>query len=249
MSGPLSAAFEIGPREVVTIVGGGGKTTTLFRLGRELHPRGGTVITTTTHIMVPPPDPDLETVMGSEPDTMLAGCRAALARGRVPVLGSRLTPEGRLGGVAPEVVDVCAAQADLAYLTVEADGSAHKPFKAPLEYEPVVPRSTTLLVAVVGVDALGQPLDGEHIHRPQRVAELSGATLGEPVTAETIARVMVHPAGPLRDAPESARVVILLNKADTDARRVAAMEIAQALRAHSGPPTLIGAVATAQPFF
>jgi len=245
----LSAAFGLGDREVVTIVGGGGKTTTLFRLGRELHQRdGGVVVTTTTHIMIPPPEPDLETVLEVEAELAPAACRSALARGHLPVLGTRFTPEGRLGGVAPEVVDLCAAQTDLAYVVVEADGSAHKPFKAPLAHEPVVPRSTTLLLAVVGVDALGQPLDAEHIHRPQRVAELSGAALGAPVTAETIARVMVHPAGPLRDAPVSARVIILLNKADSDARRAAAAEIADAVRAHGGPPTLIGSVAAADPF-
>ena len=248
MTGPLSAAFGLGSREVITIVGGGGKTTTLFRLGRELHDGPCVVITTTTHIMIPPPAPDLETVVEAEAEAVPAACRGALGRGRLPVLGTRFTPEGRLGGVAPAVVDLCAAQTDLAYVVVEADGSAHKPFKAPLAHEPVVPKSTTLLVAVVGVDALGKPLDSEHIHRPQRVAELSGAGLGEPVTAETIARVMVHPEGPLRDAPHSARVVILLNKADSAERRAAAAEIADALRAHAGPPTLIAAVAAADPF-
>ena len=248
MTGPLSAAFGLGPRDVITIVGGGGKTTTLYRLGRELRGRSGVVITTTTHIMIPPPEPDLETVVEAEAESAPAACRGALARGHLPVLGTRFTPEGRLGGVAPEVVDLCAAEADLAYVVVEADGSAHKPFKAPLAHEPVVPHSTTLLLAVVGVDALGAPLDGEHIHRPERVAELSGAELGEPVSAETIARVMVHPAGPLRDAPALARVVILLNKADNAQRRKAAADIAAALRAHGGPPTLIGAVAAVDAF-
>src|SRR5437762_2844062 len=146
MTGPLSAAFGLGPRDVITIVGGGGKTTTLYRLGRELRGRSGVVITTTTHIMIPPPEPDLETVVEAEAESAPAACRGALARGHLPVLGTRFTPEGRLGGVAPEVVDLCAAEADLAYVVVEADGSAHKPFKAPLAHEPVVPHSTTLLL-------------------------------------------------------------------------------------------------------
>jgi hypothetical protein len=30
--------------------------------------------------------------------------------------------------------------------------------------QPVVPSSTTWLIAVVGVDALGMPLDSDHIH-------------------------------------------------------------------------------------
>lgn len=81
-----------------------------------------------------------------------------LRESHLPVLGTRVTPECTLAGIPPEMVDQFAAQAEFSYVVVEADGSAHKPFKAPLEYEPVVPCSTTLLIAVVGVDALGQPL-------------------------------------------------------------------------------------------
>ena len=248
MDAPLAAAFGVGPREVVTIVGGGGKTTTLFRLGRELRQRGGTIVTTTTHIMLPPAEADLETVIEADPTGAIERCRAALAAGHLAVLGTRETPDGRLGGLQPEAVDLCAAYVDIPYVVVEGDGSAHKPFKAPLPHEPVVPMSTTLLLCLVGVDALGQPLDEDHIHRPERVRELSGATLGEPVTAEAIASVLVHPSGPLRDAPRGARVLILLNKADSPARLEAANLIADAVRRRHGPPVLIGAVASAIPF-
>ncbi|HEY2594913.1 MAG TPA: selenium cofactor biosynthesis protein YqeC [Chloroflexota bacterium] len=249
MSTPLVEALGVGEREVVVLVGGGGKTTTLFRLGRELLGTGaGVVVTTTTHIFAPEPEPDLETILLAGQDQGLAACREALAGGRLPVLGTRLTPDGRLAGVPPEVVDQYATHAEFSHLVVEADGSARKPFKAPLEYEPVVPTSTTLLIAVVGVDALGQPLDAEHIHRPQRVAELSGAIPGEPLTAEAIARVLVHPLGPLRGAPPATRTLVLLNKADTPERQAAADQIALAVREQHGPPTLIGAVAADVPF-
>ena len=242
-------ALGIGEREVVVLVGGGGKTTTLYRLGREALSTGaGVVVTTTTHIFWPGTQSDLETIFLADWDQGVAECRAARERGHLPVLGTRVTPERRLAGVAPEVVDHFASQAEFSCVVVEADGSAHKPFKAPLDYEPVVPSSTTLLIAVVGTDALGQPLDVEHIHRPQRVAELSGAIPGEPLTADAIASVLVHPLGPLRDAPPAARTLVLLNKADTPERTAAAHEIARALRDRDGPATLIGAVAADVPF-
>jgi probable selenium-dependent hydroxylase accessory protein YqeC len=250
VSTPLATGLGVRDREVVVLVGGGGKTTALFRLGRELLSIGkSVVVTTTTHIFAPGPEADLETVLGSFDDTGLTESRAALARGHLPVLGTRLTPDGKLAGVAPEVVDQLAAQSDITHVVVEADGSAHKPFKAPMDYEPVVPSSTTLLIAVVGVDALGQRLDADHIHRPQRVAELSGAALGEPLAAEAIAAVLVHPLGPLRDAPPTARSLILLNKADTKEGLAAAGRIAQAIRAVDGPETIIGAVAAPVPFW
>jgi probable selenium-dependent hydroxylase accessory protein YqeC len=249
MPSPVAAAFGIGPREVVTLVGGGGKTTTLYRLARELQHRGrGAVITTTTHILAPLPAPDLETIVEAEPGLAVVRCLAAVGAGCIPVLGSGLLHDGRLAGVAPALVDDCAAHPELAYVVVEADGAGRKPFKAPLAHEPVVPSSTTLLVAIVGADAVGQPLDAEHVHRPQRVAELSGASPGEPLTAETIAAVLLHAAGPLRDAPRGARILILINKADTPARCAAAQAIALAVTLHNGPRTLIGAVAAEIPF-
>ncbi len=245
----LVQAFGIGEREVVTIVGGGGKTTTMYRLGRELHGAGARVVlTTTTHIFAPDPNSDVETVVEEDPVRNLTRIRTVLERGRLPVTGTGLKADGRLAGISTEAADCFAQQADLAHIVIEADGSAHKPFKAPLEYEPVVPSSTTLLIAVVGVDALGMPLNSDHIHRPQRVAELSGAVPGQPLRAESIARVLVHPLGPLRDAPPGARTLVLLNKADTPARHAAADAIAQALRAAGGPPFIIGAVAQPMPF-
>src|SRR5579871_2577738 len=145
MSTPLANALRLGAREVVVLVGGGGKTTTLFRLGRELLSTGaGVVVTTTTHIFDPGQQTDLETIFLNERDQSIAECRTALARGHLPVLGTRITPERRLAGVPTDVVDHYASQAEFSYVVVEADGSAHKPFKAPLEHEPVVPASTTL---------------------------------------------------------------------------------------------------------
>lgn len=246
---PVAHALGLGSREVVVLVGGGGKTTTLFRLARELRMAGaGVIATTTTHIFAPDAAADLETIVEPDAERGLEASRVALGRGRLPVVGTRLTPDGKLAGVPPEVVDLYASQPDIAYVVAEADGSAHKPFKAPLDYEPVVPGSTTLLIALVGLDALGAPLDAEHIHRPQRVAELSGATLGEPLSADAIASVLVHPLGPLRDAPASSRTLVLLNKADSNERCAAADSIVRALAARDGPPVLIGAVANPKPF-
>ena len=42
----LAAALDVGDHELISVVGGGGKTTTLFALGRQLS--GSVVLTTTT---------------------------------------------------------------------------------------------------------------------------------------------------------------------------------------------------------
>ena len=52
------------------------------------------------------------------------------------------------------------------------------PFKAPAEYEPVIPASTDLVVAVVGLSVIGQALSEEFVHRPERVAVSGGMPIG-----------------------------------------------------------------------
>src|SRR5215470_16151128 len=105
-----------------------------------------------------------------------------------------------------------------------------RPFKAPADHEPVIPEETTLVIAVVGADVFGQPLDGEHVHRPERVSALSGAAPGSPVTPELVARVLTHPEGGRKGVPPGARLAVLINKMDavpdpSPARETAALLI------------------------
>ena len=44
----LTEALDVADNEVVALVGGGGKTSAMFRLAREIATAGGNAITTTT---------------------------------------------------------------------------------------------------------------------------------------------------------------------------------------------------------
>src|SRR5262249_16417193 len=114
-------------------------------------------------------------------------------------------------------------------LVNEADGSRMRPFKAPAAHEPVIPAATTLVVPVVGADVLGQPLDAEHVHRPELVSALTGATVGVPVTPEIVAGVLAHPDGGRQGVPADARVVVVINKVDSLPDRKPAHETAERL--------------------
>ena len=60
--------------------------------------------------------------------------------------------------------------------------------------------------------ALGKPLAEEHVHRPELVADLTEAAVGEPVTVEMVATVLSHPQGGLKGLPKQARVIPILNQ-------------------------------------
>ena len=156
--------------------------------------------------------------------------RAALiAHRHVLVVGPIESTTGRAAGISPELVSRLRAWCPGACLILEADGSRRLPFKAPADHEPVIPPETTVVVPVVGADVFGQPLDSEHVHRPELVSALSGAPLGAPITPEIVASVLAHPDGGRKGVPAGARVVVLINKVETLPDRKPARDTAERL--------------------
>ena len=229
----LSQAFSIQAHDIVAFVGGGGKTTTMFRLADEWVAQGKRVITTTTtrifaaQIQLAP-----QHIFASDKMQMLRNVRAAMQTApHVLVIGTT-NQDGKAFGVEPEWIDALAVERIADLILIEADGSRMRPFKAPAAHEPVVPSCTTLLVPVVGADVLGKALNDEQVHRAELVAQLAGIALETPLNAEHIARVLAHPQGGLKHCPPRARVIPLLNKIENDAQQTAAREIAQQLLMH-----------------
>ena len=225
----LAGALDVRRDEVVALVGGGGKSTAMFRLARELVGQGGRAITTTTtrifgaQIRLAPAH---VSVAGLTRDRVEA---ALDAHGHVLVIGETDPDSGKAEGVSLDLFARLRSWFPDAAILNEADGSRMRPFKAPAAHEPVIPDETTLVVPVVGADVFGVPLDEAHVHRPELVSALSGAAPGTPVTPEVVARVLLHPEGGRKGVPPHARVSVVINKLDNASARAAARETADRL--------------------
>lgn len=164
-----------------------------------------------------------------------AVCFTGDENGYFPVNDQRLAPLAELGtllsnhghclvvgrvegekasGVGPEMPAQLLARPDVDAVLVEADGSRMRPCKAPANHEPVIPAGATLLIPVVGIDALGQPLVVA-AHRPELVGALSGLALGDLMTVEALATLITHPAGGMKGLPPKARMIPLINKVES----------------------------------
>jgi molybdenum cofactor cytidylyltransferase len=234
--------------EVISFVGAGGKTTAMYCLGRELASQGWRVITTTTTMIRPPTlNPREGLIVESDSAQAVRLVKAALRHKRLITLASqRLGAENKLKGIEPGLVAAITELVDA--VIVEADGARGLSLKAPAAYEPVVPCATTLLVPVVGIDAVGRRLAEETVHRPELVARLTGWALGEMIHPSLLATLLVHPQGALKGAPADARVAPLINKVHDEATLVAARQVASLTKANpSLERVLIGAVATDEP--
>ena len=223
----LLGCLGIARRDVVSVAGAGGKTTLVYRLADEARQAGWRVlVTTTTHMGWLP-----ETVTGpvfveAEGDPGEGLAAALRDEGRATLLGRRVR-EDKLEGVRPERVDALASCADL--LLVEADGARGRSLKVPAPHEPVVPRSTTLMIVVVALDVLGEALSEERIHRLELAAAVSGTALGEAVDEDTVVTCLRHTSGYPSRLPHGARSAVFLNKVEDQDGRAAAARIARRL--------------------
>lgn len=240
----LRTALGMGDSEIVAIVGGGGKTTILYRLGDETVATGGRAILTGTTRFTPRADGVQPRVVFAESElALLDGLRAALAIEQMVVAGAGWGNKGRIMPVEPLWLAAMAAIPHVTAVIAEADGSAGRPFKAPAEHEPVVAPSTTLLISVVGIDVLGKPLSAEKVHRPEIAAALTDTQLDTPVDEGMIARVLIHPLGGRKGLPPAARWIPVLNKIETDAQHRAARRIAELLLAGGAERVVIARAA------
>ncbi len=217
----LITTFQITPADNIAIVGGGGKSSLMFALGRELAQARQRVLLTTTTRIFAEQIALAPTHLAFDPQTqglndILSLLKTAFARhNQVLLIGKADEASGKAFGLTPDIIDAIARRNLADVIINEADGSRMRPFKAPAAHEPVIPASATLVIPAVGLDALGKPLNDNHVHRAALVAALSKTPLNAPVTPQTIAAVLTHPHGGLKNVPPAARVVPLLNKLDT----------------------------------
>lgn len=217
----LAPSLGMDAPELVSFVGAGGKKTAMAELVEEAIAADRTVAyTTTTHM---PPPSDLPLVLHGEGDATTTGSEPfALADERV---ADPERADEKVSGLDPATIDGMFEDGSVDWLLVKADGARRREFKAPGSNEPVIPDDSTSVVVVASVASVGKPLAAPTVHRPERVADIADATVGEPVTVDTMASVLASDDGGCKGIPEDARAVVLVNKADTAARREKAQDI------------------------
>ena len=228
----LRQALILERQGVVSLVGAGGKTSLMFKLAREISDAGDTVLTTTTtKILNPTPQQSSNLIISDDLDTIIKNTEEVYKKNQrhITAAASRVQPENKLIGLQPEIIDALAATKIFGWIIVEADGAARKPLKAPASHEPVIPESSTHVVGICGLRAVGNPLSETWVHRSERFAEIAGLNSGQTITAEAFGDMLVHEKGIFKGTPSSALRIVFLNQADVPAGNDAGKRIAELL--------------------
>ncbi len=225
----LREALQIHPREMVSLVGAGGKTTTLYRVAKEMRVDGAKVLITTTTKIFQPTKPHVDRLFLVEAPDALLQASATIKAPAIIGAGYRVDDDGKLVGLPCAWIDSLQGSGQFDCLLVEADGAASRLFKVPSEMEPVIPANCRLVVWIMAIKALGKPLNPSFVHRAERAAALLEVPPDTPLTTAHIAQLLRHPSGCLSGIPAHCRKVALLNQADSPEEIDRARELAPTL--------------------
>ena len=216
---------------ILAVVGAGGKTTVVSKLGAVAVSLERPVVVTTT------------TKMGSEQvapwnpyygDDLTLGETHIVEQMKRGQMGSwfQSIAGHKVVGLDPELLDTLHDRHPDWSIVVEADGAKTKWLKAPKPHEPVIPTNTVTTIAVVNMQVLGKPLTEDYVHRIEEVQAIMEVPLGDRITPEGVVKLLGHDKGVFQYA-QGKRIVFCTGCDTVDSTEVDAfLQALQSLSLH-----------------
>jgi len=217
-------ALNLKERAFISFVGAGGKSTLFNRLADELALKNKRIILTTTTKMfswqLAPFAKKGRLIEGHNEEIIQENIKKYFSveskTGRLAVIGEKIEDNGeeKVSGPPPDWLDKWWEDGIANYFLIEADGAAERPVKAPASHEPVIPLSTTDLIGLIGIDALGLSLQEENVFRSEIFSQLTGLKLGEKIGIEALSLLICHPEGLFKGALQNCLRHLFINKVE-----------------------------------
>lgn len=230
----LSPLLGLADSQIITFIGGGGKTSLMNTLGKEFASHGyPTLLTTTTHIMKPDFLSD-ESYIENEDLGQLANIFTNLKKNTLPLAALGIPEkvvDSNIKWRSPSS-DFCEKIAEFSkkfstknpykFLKIlcEGDGSKRLPIKLPKDGEPVFFPKTDTVIGVIGLSCLGKPIK-ETLFRYELLPNLTSLDnyfikslqSADIVTTDFLYRLCLSEKG-LRKNITSQKFCIIFNQAD-----------------------------------
>ena len=153
----LKEMFNINKGDVVSIVGTGGKTTLLFKMGKELKEQHKVLLTTSTKIYKPKIE-NYDYIYTSIEDYKYNNIKNGIT-----VLSKDINYENnKLIGIDDNILEEVIDDFDLVF--IEADGSRNLPLKGWKSHEPPILYKTTKTIGIIPISILEQKISEDIIY-------------------------------------------------------------------------------------
>lgn len=166
--------------KIITVVGAGGKTSTIYSLAEELDFLGKkTIVTTTTHMRL---EDDFILI---DTDRELYKIESKLKNSNLVKLAKRES-DYKVKSVDFDILRKTLNMAE--FVLIEGDGSKNLPLKVPRDGEPVIIEETDLVLGIIGFDSLYKKIE-DICHRKELVAEFLEKDLSDKIEVEDLLKI------------------------------------------------------------
>ena len=203
------------PCPVISLVGGGGKTTAMYTLASELRKLNKRVLVTTTTAIWEPDGVPMDQLL-VQPEAIRKNQMKAPGVPDITVWGSHLRDDGKLLGICPDMFQETLNLKGFDAVLVEADGSRRKAVKAPDDHEPVIPEGSDLVIGVIGLSVLGKKASHQTVHRLTHFCKVAGSNVGDVIEPRHLLHLITSPHGLFKGVPKGAGKILMLNQSDDE---------------------------------
>ncbi|PSW17681.1 putative selenium-dependent hydroxylase accessory protein YqeC [Photobacterium sanctipauli] len=222
---------------VISLVGGGGKTTTAFWLAHFFKNWGHRVCVTTTTKMYLPElhqsdyiihfdylasvnsindshSENEKTTSSLAQDSFIFSDPSITFCHRGVIKSKESQNKIKVSGLTFNELSILKNEGNFTVLIIESDGARAMPIKAPLRHEPCIPNDSDMVIGVTGAEAINTPATPNSVHRWSAFSAITQCQQGDVINHRVLNKLISHPSGMFKNAPAHAIKIWLINKLD-----------------------------------
>ena len=202
----LKKLLEIKEKDIITVVGAGGKTSLITYLTKEFSSDYKVLLTTTTKIYLPKKSDYNNMILIDESNTLI------INKG-ITLCGKYINKEKKVVGLNFNELDNILNKFDISF--IEGDGSKRKKLKGWREDEPLVHPMTTKNIGIVDISSFNMDINNENIHRLDKFLSICG-NYTDKVNLENLKNIILHKDGLFKNSV--GEKILFINKVDNEKR-------------------------------
>lgn len=217
----LIDTFKISKKDILTIVGAGGKTSLMYSASSLLRKDYKVLVTTTTHIYIPDNKFYDEIIMLTHFANENYHSILQNNKNGVYVIGSHIVNNSKIKGLTFEMLDKITPYFDI--VIIEGDGSKEKSLKGWNDNEPVIYPKTTKTIGVVDISSRGIDINEENIHRVDKFLDIINDYSNNKVNIEHLKKLILNKNGLFKIY--KGEKILFINKVENVNNRINALNI------------------------
>ena len=217
----LIDTFKINNKDIITIIGAGGKTSLMFSASSLLRNDYKVLVTTTTHIYIPDNNLYDKIIMLTHFENENYNNILQNNKNGVYVIGSHIVNNSKIKGLTFDMLDKITPYFDV--VIIEGDGSKEKSLKGWNDNEPVIYPKTTKTIGIVDISSIGIDINEENIHRVDKFLEIINDYSNNKVNIEHLEKLILNEKGLFKFS--KGEKILFINKVENINKRKNALNI------------------------